>query len=127
MSLTPGRVNQLTLSQLNRGGSGPRSQLPAHHRPAYVDGGVLPLFSAWRTPSPRGVTGFLKVGDWFFWDPPPPPGGRLAEWVRHRRRQQHFELFSRFADKMSQFWEEWLVTDPPGGVVKVGDWCFGSK
>ena len=93
------------------------------------------LFLVRGDPPPQGgVTGFLKVGDWFFGTPLPPGEGGLAKWVRRRRRRKFFlGFFHVFAYKMPWFWQKWLLADPPGGVskwvsgfLKVSDWFFES-
>ena len=67
------------------------------------------------------MTGFLKVGDWFFG---PPQGG----WSGRRGSAPQapkflLGFFHVFAYKMLWFPHKWLLADPPGGV-KVGEWVF---
>ena len=73
------------------------------------------------------MTGFSKVGDWFFGTPLPPGGVRQNE-SGAAGAEKFFGLFYVFVQKML-----WLLVKvafarpPPRGGVKVGEWFFESE
>ena len=65
------------------------------------------------TPLPRGVTGFLKVSDWFLGTPPPPGGsGKMGS---APQVPKFFGLFSRFCLQNALVLAKVAFERPPGG------------